>query len=77
MSNVDLSPQALAQKQQEKELMELAEKFNNLADDFFKAADEAGLNIRQANIFFTKHLPLMWSSKVDKFQGDKKVSVLL
>lgn len=77
MPNVDLSPQALAEKQREKDLLEMADKLNKLAEDFFKASDEAGLTIKQANVFFNKHLPLLWNARVENFYGDKKVNLVL
>ena len=77
MSNVDLSPQALAQKQQEKELLDMADKLNKLADEFFREADKAGLTIKQANVFFNKHLPLLWNARVENFYGNKKVDMVL
>ena len=77
MSVAELDPQILAEQKQKRELMELAERFEKLADRMIKIAVDEGLTIKQCNIFFGQSINIFWTGKVEKFLGSQKTKNLL
>lgn len=77
MSVAELNPEVLAQQKQQRELQELADKFEKLAERMFKMAVDDGLNIKSCDVFFHKHLSLLWGAKVDKFLAGQKSKNIL